>query len=234
MIRQRRIFALFVTLFALSAASCSVDLGAFDSKSDSYESYYESFGDVTGLFDGGDHVYDVKDSLFNDDTIKEMSWKKDEDEVAKEQYAYIILPFETSLTIESISLCLYADQAMDVTLSCFYFVNEDAAPKKIKYLSSPDTEPVYDSSGEIIDEKPIEYDDPTLDLALLSGNVEAAKDEWIGFGMAGFKQPGYDDNYLHTGDEGLLYLRIENNSGWNRDSMTPVTFTFVNLMIRAI
>ena len=234
MIRQRRIFALFVTLFALSAASCSADLGAFDSKNDSYESYYKSFGDVTGLFDGGNHVYDVKDSLFNDDTIKKMSWKKDEDKVAKEQYVYIILPFKTSLTIESISLCLYADQAMDVTLSCFYFVNEDAAPKKIKYLSSPDTEPVYDSSGEIIDEKPIEYDDPTLDLALLSGKVEAAKDAWIGFGMAGFKQPGYDDNYLHTGDEGLLYLRIENNSGLNRDFMTPVTFTFVNLMIRAI
>ena len=42
------------------------------------------------------------------------------------------------------------------------------------------------------------------------------------------------DGLLHTGSNSVLYIRVENNSGHDRGTTEPVTFTFINLLVRAI
>ena len=217
----------------LAISGCGVDLGVFE-KDDDYESYYESFGDVDALYDGGEHSYDIKKSLFNADLIQGSGWEDEDDEVKKEEYVYIVLPFEKELKIECIALAFMSPFSSNLELNMFYFVNSDYAPEKIKYLSSPDTEPVYDEDDNYIGEKEIEYDDPSKEESILSGELSLIREEWASYSFGGFKQDGYQDGYLHTGQDGLLYIRIENNSGHNKETLVSATFTFVDLIIRAV
>lgn len=208
----------------LTLTGCGVDLGVFEGD-DGYESYYESFGDVDALYDGGKHTYDIKDSLFNADLIQGSEWEDEDDAVKKEEYLYLILPFEKELKIECIALAFCSPFNCNIEFNMFYFVNADATPEKIKYLSSPDT----DGEGE-----EIIYDDPPKENSILNGKISLIREEWGSYTFGDFKQQGYGDGYLHTGQEGLLYLRIENNSGYNKGTLTPVTFTFVDLIVRAV
>lgn len=233
MAKNRHFLRKFALLSALCLSGCAVNLGAFE-KSDGYESYYDSLGDVTGLYDGGSHEYSVKYSLFNKLTVEKFSWEKDSYKVESEQYLYLIIPFEKNLTIEDIVLYAYSPETITITVSAFYFSDASETPQKIKYLSSPETEPEYDEDGNYIGEKEIEYDDELVGQAIMQGDVTLPREEWKSFVMVNFQQPGYDDKYLHTGQDSLLYIRIENNSGWNVGKMTPVTFSFINLMMRAI
>ena len=217
----------------LAISGCGVDLGVFE-KDDDYESYYESFGDVDALYDGGEHSYDIKKSLFNADLIQGSGWEDEDDEVKKEEYVYIVLPFEKELKIECIALAFMSPFSSNLEFNMFYFVNSDYAPEKIKYLSSPDTEPVYDEDDNYIGEKEIEYDDPSKEESILSGELSLIREEWASYSFGGFKQDGYQDGYLHTGQDGLLYIRIENNSGHNKETLVSATFTFVDLIIRAV
>ena len=217
----------------LAISGCGVDLGVFE-KDDDYESYYESFGDVDALYDGGEHSYDIKKSLFNADLIQGSGWEDEDDEVKKEEYVYIVLPFEKELKIECIALAFMSPFSSNLEFNMFYFVNSDYAPEKIKYLSSPDTEPVYDDDGNYIGEQEIVYDDPSEEESILSGKLSLIREEWESYSFGGFKQDGYQDGYLHTGQDGLLYIRIENNSGHNKETLVSATFTFVDLIIRAV
>jgi hypothetical protein len=47
-------------------------------------------------------------------------------------------------------------------------------------------------------------------------------------------QPGHYDGKLYTDFGGALYIRVENNSGWRKDELQPVSFTFINLLVRAV
>ena len=217
----------------LTLTGCGVDLGVFE-KEDGYKSYYESFGDVDALYDGGSHSYDIEKSLFNADLIQGSNWADEDDEVKKEEYVYIILPFKKELKIECIALAFMSPFSSNLEFNMFYFVNSDYAPDKIKYLSSPDTEPIYDDDGNYIGEKEIEYDDPSKEESILSGNLSLIRGEWESYTFGDFKQGGYQDGYLHTGQDGLLYIRIENNSGHNKETLVSATFTFVDLIIRAV
>lgn len=217
----------------MSLAACGPSLGVFDSQ-DGYKKLYDSFGDIKGLYDGGSHSYDFEDSLLNEKTINEFEWEDDDDKVKKEEYVYLILPVEEELNIECIVLFFNTPYSQILEFSTFYFASEDEAPKKIKYLSSPDTEPEYDDDGNYIGEKEIEYDDPPRDVSLVNGSLSLSKDSWNSYTYGGFKQVGFDDRLLHVKKDGLIYIRIENNSGFNRDTMQPVDFTFINLMVRAV
>ena len=217
----------------MSLTACGPSLGVFDSE-DGYEKLYDSFGDIKGLYDGGSHSYDFEDSLLNEKTLNEFEWEDDDDKVKKEEYVYLILPVEEELDIECIVLFFNSTTSQKVEFSTFYFASEDEAPKKIKYLSSPDTEPEYDDDGNYIGEKEIEYDDPPRDDSLVSGSLSLSRDSWTDYTYGGFKQVGFDDRLLHVKKDGLIYIRIENNSGFNRDTMQPVKFTFINLMVRAV
>lgn len=228
--------SLFRTLLAFSAcclSACAVDLGVFE-KSDGYESYYDSFGDMKCLYDGGDHTYDIKDSLFNNTTVNSMSWDDDDDRVREEEYVYLILPFKTELKIESLALYFYGEENATMEVSFFYFENEDAAPKSIRYLTSPAPEPVYDEDGNPTGEEDPSYDDPAVETAVLTATVSLTSKNWSSIVFGNFQQEGYEDAYLHTADDGLLYLRVENNSGWNVDRLDPVSYSFINLLIRAV
>ena len=227
-----RIIGLFL---AGSLASCAVSLGKFDDAKDDYKTYYESLGEVKALYDGGEDHFEVQKSLFNEKTVKELKWEKEEYEVKDRQYLYWIIPFKVELKVQTFAFYVYTEQTDAIlSMSAFYFLNDEEAPKKIKYLTSPETEPVYDDEGEIIGEKEIEYDDLMEDRVMVSGRMRLNSSAWTSIGFGGFTQRGYDDSYLHTGKDGLLYIRAENNSGCNRNKLTPVSFKLINLFIRAI
>jgi len=228
---KRRLFHSLLSLSALCLSACAVNLGSFD-KSDDYESYYDALGDVKCLYDGGDATYDVKKSLFNKTTTNKLSWDEGT-EVSKQQYLYIIVPFEEDLKLEAIIFYVTAEVNLDLTLSLFYFENEDQAPKNIKYLTSPDEEIIYDDDGNPIGTKEIEYDDPPVEKSIVHGSRPLNKGAWQSFVLGNFKQTGFDDGMLHVKDGGYLYIRAENNSGWNRLTLTPITFSFINLMMRS-
>lgn len=221
---------LILATFCLSA--CGPNLGVFE-KEDGYESYYAAFGDVKGLFDGGDHEYDVNDSLFNNKTVEKFSWD-DGDEVEQEEYVYLILPFKEALQIEDIAIYFYTDVNINVEISVFYFMSESSAPQSIRYLTSPEPNPEYDEEGNLVDEGDYVYDDPDVSTSIKHFSYSLIKEQWTSFVMEDFQQIGYQDGYLHTGVDGLLYIRIENNSGWNIDRLQHFSFSFINLIIRAI
>lgn len=218
---------------AIGLSACGPSLGIYD-ESSGYQKFYDAFSDMKALYDGGSKSYDLEDSLLNEKTINEFKWKDEDYEVKNQEYLYLILPVEADQNIEAIILFFKSPYSQTLQFSSFYFENEDAAPKKIKYLSSPDTEPEYDEDGNYIGEKEIEYDDPPKEDSLASASLSLTKESWDSFVLGDFKQAGFEDGLLHAKDDGLIYLRIENNSGWNRDTLPPVTCSFINLMIRAV
>ena len=230
----RKAFALSASTLSLALllASCGASLGKFD-EDQSYETYYASFGDVKGLFDGGSHEYDIEDSLFNETTLEEMKWDDDDDAVKEEEYLYLVLPFEDALTISSIALNVKTTTDVSLELSLFYFVDDLSIGTKFRYLTSPEKETIYDTDGNPIGEQVVDYDEPPLDLAIQQGAMILAREEWSVFGFSDFNQRGFEDGYLHTLAGGSLYIRVENNSGWRKDELEPVSFTFINLLVRA-
>ena len=222
---------LFLSTFAISG--CGIDLGVFDENEDGYKSLYESFGKVEGLYDGGSHSYKIEDSLFNSKTVEEFKCEDEDDEVKKEEYLYLILPIKKQLKVESIVLFFYSEESVSFDISTFYFVSEDYAPKKIKYRTSPDTEEVEDEEGHK-HEVPIEYDDPPVSDSMTYSTMSLIRQDWDSIVFGDFKQEGYNDGYLHAGEDSLVYIRIENNSGFNRDTMDSVSLRFINLMVRAV
>ena len=229
--RKRR--ALLTLLLAATCSSCGPSLGIYD-ESGGYEKLYDAFSDIKALYDGGSATYDFEDSLLNEKTINEFQWKDEDDEVKEKEYLYLTLPVEEDQNIEAIILFFKSPYSQTLEFSSFYFPNEDATPKKIKYLSSPDTEPEYDDDDNYIGEKEIEYDDPPREVSLSGGSLSLTKEEWNSFAFGGFKQAGFEDGLLHAQKDGFIYLRIENNSGFNRDTLQAVKFSFINLMIRAV
>ena len=223
------LLAVVVSLALIFSLTACVDLGSFNADDD-YQSYYDSFGAVEGIFDGGSHSYDLEKSLFNAYSIEKLNWEDDDDRVAYEEYVYIVIPFEAALKIESVALFLNSEVATDLEISAFYFDGAATAPKKIKYKSSPDAEITI--VDEVETEVEIEYDDPDKSERI-SNALCYAKSDWGSFILEDFSQPGYTDGYLHAGIDGLLYLRIENNSGLNKE-MQSCSFNFNCLLIRAV
>ena len=222
-------------ILSLSLSAC-FDLGVFGDEEGDHREYYDAFGRVVGIFDGGKEEYDVEASLFNDYTVEKMDWDDEEDAVASHDYVYIVLPFESALQVESVGLFVRTDSAVELTVSAFYFVNESEAPVKIKFRTSPETEiiTVQDEWGNDVEkEVEIEYDDPPASACIAQTTCEAFSDDWSSFLLTGFQQEGYLDGLLHTGKNGLLYIRIENNSGLS-PTEESCSFAFINLLVRAV
>ena len=228
-----RLMTLALALVLGFSLTACVDLGVFNAD-DEYQSYYDAFGAIEGIYDGGEHNYDVERSLFNGYTVEHLDWENDDDKVAYEEYVYIVIPFNTDLKIESLALYVNGSVAVDVEISAFYFENASAAPSNIKYRSSPETEivKVTEDGKEVEKEVEIEYDDPPKDVRIATA-VCYVSSKWNSFMLEKFSQSGFNDGYLHTSDDGLLYLRIENNSGFNKD-MLSCSFRFIDLLIRAV
>ena len=231
--RTKKYLFSIVLILALIVFStgCATDLGTFSEDND-YEEYYESFGDVVGLFDGGELSYDVKDSLFNATAVTDLNWEDDDDAVQVKEYVYIVIPFEKEMTLESIALYVKADKDCRVYISAFYFQDDTVTPKKIKYLSSPDTETVEVDGQQV--EVEIEYDDPVKADRISSAEMSLTKDEWGSFILSNFTQLGQSDGNLHTQEDGLLYIRVENNSGFSVSTLPSCPITFINLLVRKL
>lgn len=225
----RRLLGIVLSLASIFSMTACVDLGNFNADDD-YQGYYDSIGDVEGIFDGGSHSYDLQESLFNAYCVEKLDWEDDDDRVAYEEYVYIVVPFEAAFKIESVALFLNSEVATDLEISAFYYDGSATAPEKIKYKSSPDTETVIvDDVETVVD---IVYDDPDKSERIADA-LCYAKSDWGSFILENFSQPGYTDGYLHAGIDGLLYLRIENNSGLNKE-MQSCSFSFTGLLIRAV
>ena len=231
--RTKKYLFSIVLILALIVFStgCATDLGTFSEDND-YEEYYESFGDVVGIFDGGDLSYDVEDSLFNYTTVNELKWEDDDDAVEEKEYVYIVLPFEKEMILESVALYVKASKDCTIYINAFYFQDDTVTPKKIKYLSSPDTETI-EVDGQPV-EVEIEYDDPLKADRVSSAEVHLTQDEWGSFILSNFTQAGQLDGNLHTQEDGLLYIRIENNSGFNVSTLPSCPITFINLLVRKL
>lgn len=234
--RIARLFAVALSLVVTTALTACFDLGSFGDENGDHEDYYDSFGEIAGLFDGGKHGYDLEDSVFNDYTVNEMGWEDEDDMVKSEAYVYIVIPFKSAMQIESVGLFVQTSVAADLSVSAFYYPNETYAPTKIKYKSSPDTEIVTvkdDEGNDVETEVEIVYDDPDPSLNVARTTFYAVAGDWSDFLLENFMQEGYEDGLLHTGDDGLLYIRIDDNSGLFPDRPT-CSFTFINLLVRAI
>ena len=215
---------------SLLLSACSFNLGEFE-KDDQYEYYYSSFSNLKAKYDGGEGTgaeddYNIKESLFNDYTVDKLDWESGKKKVTSREYVYLILQIKGEFKIEEINLYFKATETLDLNISMFYFINEEAAPKNIRYKSSPAVDP---ETGE-----PIQYDDPEIGYAIHTRTVNLIKDNWSGVNFKGFKQEGYGDGLLHTSLNSLLYIRAENNTGPIHPSKISANFTFLNLMIRAI
>jgi|GEM_PF-670018 len=221
-------------VLSFSLTGC-FDLGIFEGEYGEYQDYYDAFGDVEGIFYGGSHTYDVEESLFNEYTVNYLDWD-DSEEVESEEYVYIVIPFEREMKIESIALFISADTLDLLDINAFYYESDIFAPNKIKFKSSPDTEivKVEDENGnEIEQEVEIVYDDPAPETSVARTICEPFEDDWSDFILSDFDQEGYNDGLLHTVDNGLLYIRINNNSGLFPES-TACSLKFINLLVRAV
>jgi len=228
MIQKKHLLGLLLVPSLLLSA-CSFNLGTFE-KNDSYASYYEAFAPLKTLTDSGEDsgiedTYNIHDSLLNDYTVNSLSWENDTYKVAEKQYLYLIVTFQEELKVESLSLYVKSPKAASFNVSSFYYLNNDLAPKKIKYLSSPSEK----EGGE-----PIVYDDPPRTDSSSSSKIQIGENQWSSFTLTKFRQIGYEDGLLRTARGSVLYLRIENNSGLNKSEMTPVSFTFLNFLVRAV
>lgn len=230
-----RFIAVGLSITILSCLSACFDLGTFE-EDGSHKGYYSSFGTVEGMFDGGEREYDIEDSLFSDYTVNNMGWKDEDDEVKDEEYLYIVLPFECEMKIESIALFVKSDIKTTLEINSFYYESESLAPAKIKYKSSPDTEIIEDTDEDgnpIEREVEIEYDDSMPEESIADAICETVSNEWSSFILGNFNQQGYGDGFLHTGKGGMIYVRINQNSGLFRDKET-CSFKFINLLVRAV
>lgn len=231
----RCLAAVLSLLMPLTLGSC-FDLGEFEGGNGDYRSYYESFGDVVALFDGGMHTYDVEKSLFSDRSVENMGWDNEEDAVASEEYVYLILPFEQEMAIESIALFLQTESEADFSISAFYYETPWAAPSRVRYKSSPETEIVKETDehgNEVEKEVEIEYDDPAPDDSVAETYCTTKPQEWESFLLENFDQEGYRDGLLHTGQGGMLFIRFDNNS-WLYFDAPSYPFRFINLLVRAV
>ena len=229
--------------------SCSADLGKFE-KMDSYEDYYEAFGDVLGIYDDNkvaeEKSYNVKKSLFNEKIVNDLTWENDDDKVLFLEYCYIVIPFKAELKIESLALFARRDNGTSeenvmLEFSAFYYKDSSLVPTNIKLLTSDDTHIVEkdDGNGNTIEvEEEIEYDDPKKEDRISSAYLRATN-SFDGFILENFRQTGEGENYVKDNclcveDGSFLYIRIENNSGLNKETMKPCAFSFLNLLVRAI
>ena len=171
--RYLQFLTLLISSICLSA--CGPDLGAFE-KEDNYESFYKAFGDVTGLYDGGKHSYDIADSLFNTHTVETFTTEDSGDEVEKEQYLYLILEIEEFIDIEAIVLFFDSTVTGTLQFNCFYYENSSLTPNhnKLKYLSSPDTKHVTDEiiGGSGVDTINVFLENETIEPGTVSINAD--------------------------------------------------------------
>ena len=237
--RNKRITRWFLTIalclaLIFSLTACGADLGEFNSDEEDYSKFYESFGDLEGLYDGGSHSYDIEDSLFNEYTVVNLDWEDDDDKVASEEYVYIVIPIKKEVQIESFVLYMNSETEVDVSLSAYYFSSTATRPEKIRYRNSPDTEIiiVIEDGHEVEKEVEIVYDDPIWNDRVGDATCYVTRD-WGSFMMERFTQPGYSDGLLHAEEDSYLYLMIENNSGLHRD-MQNLSFNFINFIVRAV
>ena len=218
--------------------------------SGNYEDYYEAFGDVIGIYDDNKVAskvnYDFSKSIFNDYIVKNLKWKSEEDKVLYKEYCYIVIQFKQEMKIDSLALYVAKDSSVsknvNLEFSAFYFEDESQTPQNIKLLSSDDVRIVSKDDGnggtiEVTEE--IEYDDPKKENRNGFSN-KVVSNSFDGFIIERFSQINdgresyVSDNCLVVKSGSLLYIRCENNSGLNKNSLNPCSFSFMNLLVRKV
>ena len=203
-----------LSVLSLSILSgCTPDMGEFD-KSDNnlgFDDYYASFGDIVGKYE--------ENNAFTDDSYD------------------IVIPFERDLKIDSLALFVASNSSepnnIELEFSLFYFKDSDSCPKddKLKKQSDPDTK--TEDGKEVV----IEYGDPKKDdrIAYSTLNVNHTFEDvyFEGFHQTTTGDSYVSDNCLLAKEDSYLYIRVENNSALNRN-MTPISISFMNLLVRAI
>lgn len=230
-----------LSLFILS--SCTPSMGVFDKEENNFgfDDYYSSFGDIVGKYEENnsftDDSYDIEKSITNENIMEFLEWEDGAKKVEFRQYVYIVIPFERDLKIESLALYFASNSTeprnVELEFSLFYFKDSDSCPKdnKLKKQSDPDTK--TEDGKEVV----IEYGDPKKDdrIAYSTLNVNHTFEDvyFENFHQTTTGDSYVSDNCLLAKEDSYLYIRVENNSALNRD-MTPISISFMNLLVRAI
>jgi len=244
-ILNKIIFCLFIApsiMLIVFLSSCTPSLGKFDKESGGFDDYYNSIGDIVGKYEAPksddqtkfefkDQTYDLENSITNDYIIEHLSWEEGKEKVEFRQYVYIVIPFTDDLNVEEVALFVCtnneiannADRILEI--SAFYF--RDSA-------SCPDDDKLFTKSYP---NNP--HSDPSKDSRIASASISVTS-SFDSFVLNGFRQTvdigeSYvTDSRLNAKKNSFLYLRIENNSALNKDTMTPIDISFINLLIRAV
>jgi len=230
---RRHLIALLLPSFLLTGCFDLGQLGGSGSGREAFEKYYDAFYDVKAYtYSASDPyktwTYNIEDSLFNDETVNSFEWADEEDKVSAQKYLYIIIEPKQAMKIEQIMLYFYSEEKADLSISSFYVESESLMYEKPMFTESPE----FDEESQ-----PIDYDDPNLDetavLSVYDETKTISSKTWSGLMIDSFKQDGHSDRKLHMEADSLFYLRINNNSGYYK-TLSPATFSFIDLAIRAV
>ena len=232
--KRRHLIALLLPAFLLTGC---FDLGTLNDPDDSdgFSNYYKAFEDVKALTYDPDNPYkewsyDLEESLVNDATVNSFSTPEGNKEVSKEEYLYIIVEPKQEMNVQQVMLYCYSEAACSLNFSVFYVESSSDAYEKPRFKDSP----VYEDDDP---EKPIEYDDPDLEeteaLSVYNGSLALPSNSWNGIMMEDFRQQEHSDKLIHMASHSLLYIRINNNSGYY-ENLQRATFSFIDLIIRAV
>lgn len=228
----------------LSVLLCPLFAGCFDlgdygdAEDGDYSAYYDAFGDVVAIYGTGKHTYGVEASLFNTATVNDMTWDTENGgvEVLPEDYIYLALPFRETMSVESLTLYLRAegDPEGNVTgeIRAFLLDSDAQIPEKIRKRGDPLFEEIEDveaPGGKRQQE--IDYDDPDVLSAVASKTKAMPAGVWTDFTLSGWKTTGGMSAEIRVNAGNVLLLRIENNTGYGEETLSPVTFRFMNLLV---
>lgn len=250
--KKRNIIKVFLSIsLCLLCSFCMTgcfDLGNYstDGKPISgfdYSSYYETFGEVVGLYKKGiqedlpfgDKVkYDVEKSLLNKTTANEGKWVNDDDIVLTHEYVYIAIPIKKSFKMGNFALCMKAGRVENPTIrmdiNVYLLGKDEKIPENICYVGSPTAKIVYDGEHEY--EEEIVYDDPKDKTPIAKTGVYPVVGQWVSFLIDDWvceerNSPIID---VHAGD--TILLQFVSNTGYvHFAERNSCEFSFINLLI---
>ncbi|MCQ2399400.1 MAG: hypothetical protein MJ072_02715 [Clostridia bacterium] len=243
-----KVFAtLLVCLFSSLSLTGCFDLGNFNnydgeqgSRGDNFDAYYESFGDVTGVYKSGieedgtairrDLSYDLEKSVFNAKTVNKYEWESEDDAVLSQEYAYIYVPVKKSFLMGSLALYVKGDNVAETEVYVFLLTDEDELPENICFLGCPQIKKEIDEDGNEI-EIPLNYDDPDIETAIAYASFTTTVGAWSSFLINRWDTPAEGQlDRIRVEEDYVILLMFRNNTGYvTQKNRCP--FTFMNLLI---
>jgi len=241
-------FLLIVFLSLVCFLTGCFDLGTYgdstyndadlDNIEEYFKDYYDTFGTIR-LFtqDKSKKSFSLKDSFFNTSTVNDLTWEDDDDKVDTNEYIYMAIEVEKDFELDSLSLYMKGDNSLknSVNMEIYLYVLDKYSFSKVPCYSDSlieldgDNKPVYENDG--VTPKKVSYD--FMDKATASGSATITLNgsEFDSFTIDKFN--GSDTKKITDGQ--YIILSFYNNTAYGKaENLTKVSFTALNLLIRAV